>query len=74
MPTLSHNGRDVAVLESTLIQMGLRDGDIVSRIQVYEAVEINALALIPYMDQLRTAGEKGLPNTTDLRRLLSHRH
>ena len=59
------------VLSSTLAQMGLKEGQSVSPAQAHEVIMLNAGALLPNMKRRREAGEKGIPDPTELEKLLN---
>lgn len=68
--TLYYNGEGLLFSQLVLDQMGLKNGQGITKEQFLKAIGLNAAQFAADMDMRRLAGEKDIPNTTELKEKL----
>lgn len=70
LATVFHNGNPLLAKQEVLDEMNLKDGQDITEGQMWKIIELNAASLLAEIETRKLAGEKGLPDTSDLQKLL----
>jgi len=70
LQTVYHNGMGLFVSQEVLDKMGLSNHQTINETQMWQVIGLSAAQFVGNMERRQNSGEKGIPDTSELRERL----